>query len=165
MTGTSPPCLSYFHVTHVDFVIVLWFSAQLGHGNRQERTELSIPYRLDSAQTLPLCGLSSFSGRLQWQGPFGLKFLLIFQGFDHLPGTPSKSRCRDPPSGIHQALLTSTSHYLSPHTLPAQKNLLVEIPELPRSLKWGKLKEEGNQCMFQKILLALLLWGVQRKTA
>lgn len=158
-----PHLVSYFHVTHADFVIILWFSAQLGHGNRQEPRELSIP----TGWTPCRCSLSvAFQAS---QDTYSYRALLVSNPphLSRLFPSPwdSLKKCRDPPSGIYQALLTSASHYLSPHTLPAQKNLLAEIPELPRSLKWGKLKEEGNQCMFQKILLALLLWGVQRKTA
>ena len=162
MTGTSPPCLLIPRYTcRLCYRSVILCSVRTWKptGTYRAVHTLQAGLHADAPSLWPFKLLRTLTG------PFDLKFLLIFQGFYHLPGTPSKSRCRDPPSGIYQALLTSTSHYLSPHTLPAQKNLLVEIPELPRSLKWGKLKEEGNQCMFQKILLALLLWGVQRKTA
>lgn len=155
MTGTSPPCLLLpCHTCRLCYHSVILCSVRTWKptGTYRAVHTLQAGLHADAPSLWPfkLLRTLTVTGPFWSQTPPHLSRLLP-SPWDSL------KKCRDPPSGIYQALLTSTSHCLSPHTLPAQKNLLVEIPELPRSLKWGKLKEEGNQCMFQKILLALLL--------
>lgn len=118
MTGASPPCLSLpCHTGRLCYCSVILCSVRTWKPTETYRAVHTL--RLDSVQAAPSHDFQLLR-TLTVTGPFWSQIPPLLSRLYHLPGTPSKSRCRDPPSGIHQTLLTSL-----PTISPSPEDLLV----------------------------------------